>query len=136
MSEPDLQLPAQLEEIVASIGIEAAERLLKVRGGVQVYVPRAQEIDEDHWLAKAVGMDNAAKLCHDLIGNQSTGLRIQLPTMNAIGNSLRRRRMLILIERGELSVNRIASEAGVTRRWVEKTLARQRKADKRQLKLF
>jgi hypothetical protein len=136
MSEGRLKLPAQLEEIVTSIGIEAAERLLKVRGGVQVYIPRAQEIDESHWLAIAVGMDNAVKLCHDLVGGQATGLRIQLPTMNAIGNSMRRRHMLMLIEQGTLSVNRIASEAGMTRRWVEKTLARRAKADKRQMKLF
>lgn len=65
-------LPGVLAEIAEVIGVDGALRLAQVAGGTDMYIPA--KIDDDHWLAKALGSDLARKLCeHYRVGGFVSG---------------------------------------------------------------
>lgn len=51
------------EQLAEVIGEKAAEELCRAWGGLRVYVPTPQGMDERHPIALAIGLDAALKLC-------------------------------------------------------------------------
>lgn len=74
----ELQLPASVQEVADVIGRDAALRLVQAlpvgewkdprSNGhmcrrIELYVPQASRLKPDHALIKAIGVDDAVKLC-------------------------------------------------------------------------
>lgn len=53
-------LPASLREMVDVIGLQATLQLVEHKGGIRLYVPF--EMKPEHWLARLLGFETAAKL--------------------------------------------------------------------------
>lgn len=54
---------APLEELVKTLGLPAALRLVERFGGTRVYLPRPEVVSEEHPLARVVGLEAAQHLC-------------------------------------------------------------------------
>ncbi len=48
-------LPASVRELVETVGLAAALRIVEARGGVRLCVPR--QAKPDHWLARLIGVE-------------------------------------------------------------------------------
>lgn len=57
-------LPGILAEIAEVAGEDAALTIARVRGGTQIYVPPLP--DNDHWLCRLIGRDEARAVCERL----------------------------------------------------------------------
>ena len=87
------------QAIINVAGRDAAMRVAELKGGEQAYIPRT--ICAGHWLAKAIGLSNAAAIAAEF-----GGCRVDIPT-----DSVRRRHAAIveLFGRG-LNVSQVARE--------------------------
>lgn len=75
--EDDAQyLPGVLFEIAQIAGEDAALAVAAAVGGTRAYFPG--KVGTDHWLAVAVGLEAAQKICRELVAGQ-TGLEIGVP---------------------------------------------------------
>lgn len=54
---------APLSDLIREIGLEATKKLVVRFGGTRVYLPLQENLDSDHELVKAIGIDAARKLC-------------------------------------------------------------------------
>ena len=101
-----------LAQIVALIGLDAAERLCREYGGISHYIPKRPT--PRHGFARVLTTDEWAALCREFGGGA-----LRLPQ----GQALKRRRALELIAQGSLSVREIALAVGGTERWVSRLRA-------------
>lgn len=69
-------LPPLLVQIAAVIGMDAAWLLVQARGGTTITLPRS--VRADHWLAQAVGLDQARKLCAHFRADHVLSLTVPL----------------------------------------------------------
>lgn len=77
-------LPADLRDLIETVGLPAALRLVEARPGERVFIPKATP--EDHWIALAIGVEAAAKVAARLGGSHLT-----LPTSASRGARAARR---------------------------------------------
>lgn len=54
------QLPGRTQELVSIVGIQAALKIVELRGGIRLSVPR--RIRPDHWLVPHIGLAALTKL--------------------------------------------------------------------------
>ncbi len=112
-------LPPQLADIAGVIGLEAALRIAKLKGGARCYIPA--RAGEDHWLTSIVGRETANRLCahYRVIPGSGTGLGVEITLPRGI-HTLAKRRFYELRAQG-VSVARAARECGAhlrtARRW-------------------
>ncbi len=89
-------LPLLLQEIAEVAGLPAALALAEARGGNRVYLPRPEQLDEDHWLVKAVGREAAIKICkHYFLPGGRTELDLPRGPTGSRANQWRRLARLI-----------------------------------------
>lgn len=114
---------ALAEDLAPVIGAEAARKLMTALAGRMMYVPRT--VGPHHPIAVAIGPDKAAVFCEHYFGT-----RVDFPVAPA------KRRRILDLAAGGLSIPQIASELLVSERFVYKVLAEARGADTRQHRLF
>jgi hypothetical protein len=114
--------PASLVEIAEVIGPAATLRLVDAYGGTVCYVP--MQVDPEHRLAQAIGLDAAKKLVARYCGE-----KVEVAVLHVA----RTRKALIAQTPG--GVSEVARALGVTRRWVRmvRNVAR---GDPRQIDMF
>jgi hypothetical protein len=111
-----------LEGLIATIGEAAALKLVDAFGGARVYVPQMPEPED--MLSGLIGIEAALQLARVYGGE-----RLELPHPNG------RRDKILSLRRSGLSVDRIALEAGCTRRRVFQILAEERQSQRRGMEL-
>lgn len=62
-----MMLPDLLARIADIAGEEAALAIARARGGTLAYIPAADNMTEDHWLAVAVGIERARLIAKALV---------------------------------------------------------------------
>jgi len=112
----DYGLPYILEEIAQIAGLDAAREVARAKGGRRAWIPLAQNLDEDHWLTKAVGHETAVKICRHFQTNK--GIELDIP-FGPFGGYLEQQRarahaMRRAVEDGA-TIDGIAQAAGVDR---------------------
>lgn len=123
-------LPGILAEIAQAAGPVSALRVADAKGGTRAYVPTVERLEDDHWLALAVGKDAARKIA-TILG----GMHHDIPLGPDAGVRSKAR---AAIERGlkdGLSANQIARNVGVDRTTVfrRKSKRGQGRADQHRL---
>jgi len=120
-------LPPQLRMLVRRIGFDDALKLVRARGGRQIWIPKTASADRV--LAQIIGIAALEKLCE-----AHRGERLELPKSDKI---LMQARNAAIVERREAgdSYAEIARDFGLTRRWVIEICNAAREAD-RQGNLF
>lgn len=95
------------------IGVHAAIRLVRAKGGQDITFPLVGNLHYLHWLVVEVGMDNAIAMCKEFRG-ESLKLPIEV-------NALLQLRNQAIIEEHELghSKSSIAKKYGVDRKLVQ-----------------
>jgi len=120
-------LPPQLRMLVRQIGFTAALKLVRARGGRQVWIPKTASADRV--LAQVIGTAALEQLCA-----AHRGERLELPKSDKILIQARNAAILERREAGD-SYAEIARDFGLTRRWVIEICNAGREAD-RQGNLF
>lgn len=131
-TEVDLNLlPPQLKMLVQRIGYAPTIKLIRARGGQQVWLPK--KATADRVLAQVIGKDALAKLVE-----HHGGERLELPKEDKILIQLRDQRLWEMRQAGATE-SELAREFNITRRWVLEICARKRREaedDSRQGRLF
>ena len=129
MHESRILDSAIFDQVAAVIGSGDALKLCNRFGGTALYIPHA--IDERHAIAIAIGLD-AAKL----LSANFTGETLALPNVSRRREMLvKRRRVLELAARGDMTAKQIALDVGYTERHVH-NITGESGGDPRQFKLF
>jgi len=104
------RLPPQLRMLVRQIGFEPTLKLVRARGGRQVWIPKTASADRV--LAQVIGVPALEVLCE-----AHRGERLELPKGDKI---LIQARNAAIVERRRAgaSAAEIAAEFNLTRRWV------------------
>jgi hypothetical protein len=124
-------LPPQLKMLVGHIGFASTLKLIRARGGQQVWVPKKST--GDRVLAQVIGKDSLAKLVE-----HHGGERLELPKEDKILIQLRDHALWAKRQAGATE-SELAREFNITRRWVLEICARKRREqaeDNRQGQLF
>jgi hypothetical protein len=100
-----------LDEIAEVIGEEAALRLARAFGGIELYVPA--KVGHNHPITVAIGAEAAATLVEHYHGTEISIAR----------TGERHHRVRALASTGRLTKKAIARETGYTERWVYKLLS-------------
>jgi len=119
------KLPVVVAEVERIAGREAALALSRARGGRTVYIPA--EAKPDHWLAEAVGLEAAQKICNHY-SSDKTGGRLLIP----IAKLAQQQRQLV----DALNAGKSASTAAQSAGMHERSAFRALKRLKRQGELF
>lgn len=72
----EIALPPIMAEIADVIGMDAAWRLIREKGGQRIYVPA--DVNQGHWLALLIGLDKAKDLAEHFRGG-SGGTLVTIP---------------------------------------------------------
>jgi hypothetical protein len=117
-------LPPQLRMLVRQIGFQAALKLVRERGGREISVPKTASADRV--LAQVIGVRALEQLC---AAYRNAGARFDLPKSDKI---LIQARNAAIIERRRAGASypKIASEFGLTTRWVIEICNAARDADR------
>lgn len=118
---PEVKLPGALGDIARVAGREAAEKIGRKFGGVQVYFPARPR--PDHWLTQLVGEDAALAIGEELTGGFSGGARIDLPT-GSFGQAATKQAEADQMIREGKSERDIALATGYTSRTVRRRRAK------------
>lgn len=106
-----------LAELAPVIGIEAVNALTQHFGGIEIYIPRASTLDENHPIAIALSIGKAIELCNYL------GMgKLNIP-MGANSTSHVRKIQIKSLTQLGYSAAKIAQQLGITERWVRVRLA-------------
>lgn len=106
-------IPDSMTPVVDAIGVSAALSLIHVYAGTRLYVPRADNLGDEHPICRLLGRPLSVRLCHAVGGDY-----ISVPVGRAILKAERDRQIVERAERGE-SQAEIARAYGVTERWVQ-----------------
>ncbi len=101
-------LPAMLRTLVSYLGERLAFKLVSLRGGQTLLIPK--KLSPDHSLVYELGFESAAKLV-DSFGGEV----LQIPKDDSLVRQLRHRRVVELIDSGA-TYNRVAQLTGYSRR--------------------
>lgn len=112
------RLPPQLKFLVREIGLVATIKLVRARGGQQVWLPK--KATGDRVLAQVIGREALAKL----VAHRG-GERLELPKADKILVQMRDRALFARREAGATE-SELARDYGITRRWVYEICARLR----------
>lgn len=112
-------LPPQLKLLVQRIGYAATLKLIRARGGQQVWLPK--KATADRVLAQIIGHSALAKLVA-----HHGGERLELPKEDKILIQLRDQALFARREQGATE-SELAREFNITRRWVLEICARKRR---------
>lgn len=127
-------LPPVLEKLVNGIGFPATLKVVERWGGTRLYVPKAENIGEEHELAKAIGIAAAHKLARAHAADEKADDWLEVPRAAVY---LRRVRDQIIRESYQgTSVTRLARKFGMTRRNVFYIVSRDEPAEDIQADLF
>jgi hypothetical protein len=118
----DLPLPQNLELIVELVGQGPALKLAAGKGGQRVYIP--QTLDENHWLAKLIGIEAACILARHYSGELIVIPQGPSGTLAQVQRIMRRRRSDGLA-RG-MSANEVAAFSGYSVRHIYRSRAAER----------
>lgn len=121
-------LPESLAEVVRAIGLPATLKLIERFGGVRIYVPQPEHIDEDHPIARAIGLADARTLA-GIRGKE----RMELPRAARALRLVRDRALRRDYE--SMSESQCALKYQVTERQVRSIIGRAEE-DERQTALF
>lgn len=105
-----------LVELVAAIGEDAAERLREHFGGTVLYVPF--ELPDEHRICRAIGRDDAKKLCA-----WAGGGRVSVPKSDAVSLQAR----ILRMREDKRSTADIAVACGISQRHVFRIMAEARR---------
>lgn len=124
MADPEEErmgiLPESLSMVVKAIGFSATLSLVHFYAGTRIYVPRQDNLGDEHPLVNLLGRPLAEKLANAIGGEY-----LEVPMARAFREEERKK---IIIERmvaGE-SRARIAQSLGVSVRWVQAVMDRAR----------
>lgn len=120
-------LPASLQAIADIIGAPAALKIAERWGGIRLYIPT--DMDENHNLAKLIGIESASRLCEAYAGE-----RIDIPKADCWWRAVRNKLMIEARSRG-VSQSNLAREYALTERQVRK-IERMMGGDDKQDSLF
>jgi Mor family transcriptional regulator len=124
-------LPESLRRLAELVGMPAALALVEGWGGIDVYVPKPENLDATHPLARAMGLAAARKLAAEYPGEA-----LEIPLARGIAHAARLADVARRTAAGE-SEAQIARSYRVTKRWVRMLRARLREDnDGRQRVLF
>ncbi|WHP05776.1 MULTISPECIES: Mor transcription activator family protein [Acinetobacter] len=104
------------QKVIDLIGVHAAIRLVRLKGGQDITFPLVGNLHYLHWLVVEVGMDNAITMCKEFRG-ESLKLPIEV---NAL-LQLRNQAIADEFTAGE-SISSIAKRYGVDRKLVQTIL--------------
>lgn len=108
-ADPADYLPKSLADLVKLMGFQATLKLVERFGGLPLYVPREEHLNEEHGIVAAIGAEAARKLSRDR-GTET----LEIPRAAAY---LRRVRDQLMREKYETnSASELAREFGMTRR--------------------
>jgi len=110
------RLPGSMRALVELMGSAAALRLVELRGGVRLCVPRVASAG--HWLAEHIGLEALERLVETYAGEE-----LEIPRCVAALRAARDRE--IAAQAGERSVAELARRYGMTERGVRKVLRRE-----------
>ncbi len=113
-------LPPQLKMLIQRIGYARTIKLIRARGGQQVWIPK--KATDDRVLAQVIGKEALAVLCE-----HHGGERLELPKEDKIAVQARDARLWELRQAG-WTESQLAREFDLTRRWVLAICARKRQA--------
>lgn len=104
------------QKVIDLIGVHAAIRLVRLKGGQDITFPLVGNLHYLHWLVVEVGMDNAIAMCKEFKGDS-----LKLPIeVNAL-LQLRNQAIADEFQAGE-SISSIAKRYGVDRKLVQTVL--------------
>ena len=104
------------QKVIDLIGVHAAIRLVRLKGGQDITFPLVGNLHYLHWLVVEVGMDNAIAMCKEFKGDS-----LKLPIeVNAL-LQLRNQAIADEFQAGE-SISSIAKRYGVDRKLVQTIL--------------
>lgn len=129
LSEIDQSHGGVIGDIAAIIGQPAADAISKNFGGIEIYIPNPEAINDNHPLAIAVGMELARTLARDL----GRG-KLNIP-QGIHSNANQTKQKILHLNKMGLSAPKIARQLGITERWVRYRLA-ELKLDQAQGDLF
>ena len=110
--EPRLEeLPKSIQELAATLGLDATLAIVEARGGIRLYVPRGWR--SDHWLVPLIGPDALRQLVAHWGGEE-----IDIPRCEASLRAARERQIGTELQ-GD-SVARVARRYGYTERGIRK----------------
>ncbi len=101
-------LPASLRELVTYLGEQLAFKLVDLRGGQMIAIPK--KLGLDHSLVYELGAEGAAKLVESF-----GGATLEIPKADSLHRQLKHRRVIELLDSGA-TYNRAARETGYSRR--------------------
>lgn len=116
-------LPQLLQDFERLIGLPATLDLVRVYGGLRIYIPTPERVHPDHQLAKIIGVDRLMALAKVYGGEDHFTLpkaeRAILALRNAriahaYGHNKTVRELAIEHRLGERQIERIVASAGVT----------------------
>jgi hypothetical protein len=122
------KLPGVLAEIADLVGEAAAIAIAARAGGTRVYIPA--KINSTHWLAQAVGLSVAVRLCDHFRVDHRRGQYLEIPLH--VGGTYKQyirtiaERVHKLDAGDEASERKIARQVGITERSVRRHRARHR----------
>jgi hypothetical protein len=114
-------LPPQAQELVSLIGFSETIRLVELRPGVPVYIPKT--LPEDHWLAVELGKKSA-----EILVKHYGGLTLSVPNCKLALVKIRQRMILKSRQEGH-SQTETALLHNVTPRWVSELESREPEED-------
>lgn len=118
-------VPQLIAEMIEIAGPEAAWKLIGAHGGTRVHFPA--KVNQGHWLARLVGLDEARNICQ-----QFAGLDVVLPHARRYHSKMA---LVKALENGA-STNEAARTAGMTQRSAFRARAQIKQRDPRQSSLF
>lgn len=101
-------LPASLRELVTYLGEKLAFKLVDLRGGQMIAIPK--KLTPDHSLVYELGAEGAAKLVESF-----GGATLEIPKADSLHRQLKHRRVIELLD-GGATYNRVAHLTGYSRR--------------------
>jgi hypothetical protein len=113
-----LALPPILNEIADLVGQGAALRIAEARGGTKIYIPK-ETVEEDHWLAVAIGFDLAVILAENM-----GGMEYEIPLGPLSGSRSKLHAAIRRSLRNGSSVSMTARLAGIHQRTVRRHKSR------------
>ena len=111
-------LPQLLQDFERLIGLPATLDLVRVYGGLRIYIPRPERVHPDHQLAKVIGEDRLKALA-EVYGGED---HFTLPKAERAILALRNARIAHAYGHNK-TVRELASEHRLTERQIERIVA-------------
>lgn len=105
-----------IDDINDLLGAQVAENFLSAFGGQEISIPSIKRLTKNSKLSKAVGYENAQRICNELIP-ASFGMKVDVPLKHHSISERNLKQTLILTKKGVVA-NTIAKKLGISRRTV------------------